>query len=273
MVQKLSVTILIICIYVIIYWKEIKLIKNKKVKDTLQILLGILFVPALILLLDIWNSFEVLIPNVYNSVTEKYDILSFLGAYLSAIVSSILLIIITDKDRKENTEILQNAQRPYLDVRYPKLLKKFVQENKDNNTIFFYRIDGTREEFQEEYLCLEIINNGESVAIIDINNMQIEIQYVDIEIGKDNEEIETKQTLKPEINTGLPRLSLGKGKSMYIIFLYEPFYKNGKINKASIIYSNIKYKDLFNKEYIDECKRSETGKQVVLQDNKEIGEE
>lgn len=273
MIIKGIITVAVIVIYGLVYWLDIRTIKSKKIKDTLQLILGILFVPAFILLLDMWNCFEIWIPNIYHDMTEKYDMLSFLGAYLSAIVSSVLLIIITNSDREENTKIIQDAQRPYLDIRYPKLSNKFIEDKKDDSVIFFHRIDNMSELLTQEYVCLELINNGESVAIIDINNMQVEIQYNDMEKDENGVQIEIVKTLNPKINTGLPRLSLGKGKSIYIIFLYKPFYRGGKVNKASIIYSNIIYKDLFNKKYIDECRRNENGEQIVIQDNKEITEE
>ena len=77
MVEKLIITASIILIYLIIYVIDIKMLGNKKAKNTLEILMGILFFPALILLLDIWDTFETLFPNTYHSITEKYDMLSF----------------------------------------------------------------------------------------------------------------------------------------------------------------------------------------------------
>ena len=263
-------TIGMISIFLIIYKKEEKTVRGKEAKDTLQTLMTILFVPILILILDMWNFFDYCMQDIYKNLTERYDMLSFLGAYISALVSSLLLIMITSSDREENTKIIQNAQRPYLDIRYPKLSNKFIEDKKDDSVVFFHKIDNMSELLPQEYVCIELINNGESVAIIDINNMQIEIQYNDTEIDEKGMEFEVVKILNPKINTGLPRLSLGKGKSIYIVFLYNPFYKYGKVNGANIAYSHIKYKDLFNKEYIDECKRNEKGEQVVIQDNKEI---
>lgn len=270
--DKVIITVGLILIYGIIYVYDIKKEKEKD-RERLKTVLIILFIPAIILLLDMWDFLGEKMPNVYNSITNRYDMLSFLGSYLSVIVSSILLIMITDKDREENTRIIQESQRPYLDIRYPKVSNKLIYENKDNKMIFFHRIDDTEEYMLEEYLCLEIINTGESVAIIDINNMKVEIIYKDIETDENGVKFEIDKKLEPRINTGLPRLSLGKGESIYIIFLYKSFYRDKKLNKCNVIYSNIKYKDLFNKQYIDECKRNENGEQIVIQDNKEIEEE
>lgn len=258
MVQKLIVTILIICIYVIIYWKEIKLIKNKKVKDTLQILLGILFVPALILLLDIWNSFEVLIPNVYDSITEKYDMLSFLGAYLSAIVSSVLLIIITDKDRKENTRILRESQRPYLSI---------ILTNVNVRGEGKYYYGDFKNKNVNKALCLKIKNVGESVAIIDVNSIKIKAEYP---IHNQSYYSNYKEIEVSGKNSTIP---IGKNETIYICFLYEEFYKNNELeSEAFINYCNIKYKDLFKYEYIVRTELV-NGSQKILIDNQPLKED
>lgn len=273
MIEKIIITISITFIYGLIYLLDIKIIKIKNVKNTLEIILGILFLPALILLLDMWNIFETFLPSIYNSMTEKYDMLAFVGAYLSAIVSSVLLIIITNKDREENTRIIQDAQRPYLDVRFPYLKKEFLYDKDKNNTIFFHSRENLDKNDVDEYIAIEVINQGESVAIIDINNMEIEIRCNFFGKDKDGATIEKVDVIKPNICTGIPRLSLGKGQTIIIIFLYKELYKNRKIYKANITYSKIIYKDLFNKQYIDECKRNKQGEQIVIQDNKEITEE
>lgn len=273
MIGKIIVTILTIFIYVLTYLLDIKIIKKEKIKETLEIILGILFFPALILLLDMWNIFENFLPSIYHGMTEKYDMLAFMGAYLSAIVSSVLLIIITNKDREENTRIIQNAQRPYLDVRFPYLKKEFLDDKDKNNTIFFHARENLDKNDVDEYIAVEVINQGESVAIIDINNMEIKISYNFFEKNKDGEKIQKVDVIKPNIYTGIPRLSLGKGQTITILFLYKELYKNRKIYRANITYSKIIYKDLFNKQYIDECKRNEQGEQIVIQDNREITEE
>lgn len=272
MLEKIIITISTIFIYAIIYLLDIKIIKNRNVKNTLEIVLGILFFPALILLLDMWNAFEGFLPNVYQSMTDKYDVLAFMGSYLSTIVSSVLLIIITNKDRQENTKIIQDAQRPYLDVRFPCLKKEFLDDKDKNNTIFFHSGENFDKNSVDEYIAIEVMNQGESVAIIDINNMKIEIKYNFFEKNKDGQKIEKVDVIRPDIHTGIPRLSLGKGQTIIILFLYKELYRNRKIHKANITYSKIIYKDLFNKQYTDECKRNEKGEQIVIQDNKEIVE-
>lgn len=279
MIQKIIVTIVVIAIYAIIYWKEIKLIKNKKVKDTLQILLGILFVPAFILLLDIWNYFEVLMPNVYNSITEKYDMLSFLGAYLSAIVSSVLLIIITDKDRKENTEIIQDAQRPYLDVRFSYTQTKYLdelQENDDKVTVLYHGSSRENDErkSKERLVCVEIQNKGNSVAILDVNSIKIKINYYAKEKDCNGAIITSLKEEEKSLNSIITRMAVGTNEKVYIAFTYDYLYENGKIKNGSIITNSyIVYKDLFNKKYVDESGMNEEGNQYAIKDNKIIEEE
>lgn len=68
-------------------------------------------------------------------------------------------------------------------------------------------------------------------------------------------------------------MSLEKGKTITILFLYKELCKNRKSYKANITYSKIIYKDLFNKQYIDECKRNEKEEQIVIEDDNEIMEE
>lgn len=264
--MKIILTIVTILGYILIYVLDIKAIKDKDVKEILKVILGILFFPALILLFDMWNVFERFLPNIYYSLTEKYDMLAFMGAYLSTIVSSVLLIIITNKDREDNTKIIRYGQRPYLDIRFVYLKKEFFNEEQIDNTVFIHPTNNLDKQEVDEYIAIEIINQGESVAIIDINNLKLEIKYNYIEEGN----IEKTNIIEPKINTGITRLSIGKGQTVTIVFLYKEIYEGRKIYKANISYSKVIYKDLFNKQYIDECITNDKGKQEAIQDNKEI---
>ena len=265
-IMKSIVTVIIIIGYILIYVLDIKIIKDKEAKGILKIILGILFFPALILIFDMWDLFEKLLPNIYYSMTDKYDMLAFMGAYLSTIISSVLLIIITSKDREENTKIIQYGQRPYLDVRFVYLKKEFFNEEKRNNTVFTHPTNNLDKQDVDDYIAIEIINQGESVAIIDINNLKLEIKYNNIEDGN----VEKTNIIEPKINAGITRLTLGKGQTVTIVFLYKEIYEGRKIYKANISYSKVMYKDLFNKQYIDECITNDKGEQEVIQDNKEI---
>lgn len=265
-VMKIIVTVLIIIGYILIYVLDIKVIKDKEAKNILKVILGILFFPALIILLDMWNVFERFLPNIYYSMTEKYDMLAFMGAYLSTIVSSVLLIIITSNDREENTKIIQYGQRPYLDVRFAYLKKESFNEEQIKNTVFIHPTNSLDKQDVDEYIAIEIINQGESVAIIDINNLKLEIKYNYIKEGN----IEETNIIEPKINAGITRLSIGKGQTVTIVFLYKEIYEGRKIYKANILYSKVIYRDLFNKQYIDECITNDKGEQEAIQDNKEI---
>lgn len=264
--MKIIVTVLIIIGYILIYVLDIKVIKDKEAKNILKVILGILFFPALIILLDMWNVFERFLPNIYYSMTEKYDMLAFMGAYLSTIVSSVLLIIITSNDREENTKIIQYGQRPYLDVRFAYLKKESFNEEQIKNTVFIHPTNSLDKQDVDEYIAIEIINQGESVAIIDINNLKLEIKYNYIKEGN----IEETNIIEPKINAGITRLSIGKGQTVTIVFLYKEIYEGRKIYKANILYSKVIYRDLFNKQYIDECITNDKGEQEAIQDNKEI---
>lgn len=271
-IVKIIITIAIVIMFVITYIRQSKLAKDNKEKEYLQILMIIFFIPAFIIMLDIWDFFAKYLPTLYESFTEKYDMLSLIGTYLGALVSSILLVIITTKDREENIKNIQESQRPYLDVRYPILKKEFLNIDDRNNTIFYHSKHDMNKDDVEEYIALEISNEGETVAIIDINNTKVQIKYNFACKDTDGNITEYVKIYEPNINTGIPRLSLGKGKKVTIIFLYKELYKEKKLNKSNVTYSNIKYRDLFNKKYEDECKRDEEGLQIVIKDNKKIEE-
>ena len=95
---------------------------DKELKDKINILILIFFFPAFLFYADYYNFFSELFPQ-YLNLTREYDWLSFIGTYSASIVSAILLIFITEKDRQENTNVLRESQRPYLDVSYMKIKK------------------------------------------------------------------------------------------------------------------------------------------------------
>ena len=268
MKQNLIVTIIIIYIYLIIYWK---FIKNKKVINISQGVMVILVIPALIMLLDIWNCFDILIPNVYSNLTEKYDMLAFLGTYLSTIISSILLILVTNKDRKENTEIIQNSQRPYLDVRFSciktECLEKLQAENSVSIFYHGFNIENCEKKY-EDLICLEIQNKGQTVAILDVNSIKVKINYYKTEKDYNGNTINILKEEEKELNSIITRMAIGKDEKVYIAFTYDYLYDKGKIKEGSIIKKcYIKYNDLFNKNYIDESIIDGSGNQYAIIDN------
>ena len=132
---------------------------SEQEQDKLKILLLIFLAPVILLFLDYYNIFSKLFPQ-YGNLSREYDWLSFIGTYAGTIVSSILLIFITEKDRNENTAVLRTSQRPYLDISYMKIDSKFFKENKDNVTTFDHGKNSDKTLEKDEYLTLCIKNNG-----------------------------------------------------------------------------------------------------------------
>jgi hypothetical protein len=97
-------------------------------------------VPIILFFADYYNILIIVFPNIRN-LNINFDWLSFAGAYGGAIVSAILLIFITQNDRAENTKVLRESQRPYLEVS-PKNIKTEFLEKINNNkiTVFDYGI-------------------------------------------------------------------------------------------------------------------------------------
>ncbi len=232
---------------------------GEREKDKIKMLLLIFLAPIVLLLLDSANAFSKIFPN-YSNLSREYDWLSFIGAYLGAIISSILLIFITEKDRNENTAVLRTSQRPYLDIAYMKIQNRFFIENRNKITVFEHGNLKDKQNKKSEYLTLHIKNTGASVAIINTNETKIKLQY-----KLDNTIKEEELTLNFQID----RLSIGSGEEVYIKFSKNELYNNEKLlNDSKILSSAVYYKDLFNKEYYDECELKDNLK--VLHDNEEI---
>lgn len=229
-------------------------------RDKIKMILYILLAPIILILLDFFDIFSRILPY-YHNLTKDYDWLSFLGTYIGAIVSAILLIFITEKDREENTRVLRESQRPYLDVSYMKVKKEYFEKFYNENTIELeYGNSHDKEKKKKEYLTLVIKNNGESVAIIDVNKTKIIMQYVE------NKNIVHKTFFMYSV---IERLSIKSGERIYIKFSKNELYKNGKLlDDSKLIGTEIYYKDLFNKNYFDKCELGETLKPI--NDNEEI---
>ena len=228
-------------------------------KQKMKALSIIFYAPAILLFLDYFNIFSIIFPK-YSNLSKEYDWLSFIGTYSGAIVSAILLIFITEKDRDENTAILRTSQRPYLDITYMKISDDYFKDNNGKVTVFEHGTAIDKKLKKKEYLTLCIKNTGASVAIIDTNKTKIVLQY------KKGDNIE-KQELT--LNFSITRLSIRSGEEIYIKFIKDELYKNGKLLVDSkIIGSLIYYKDLFNKNYYDECELKKVLE--VLHDNEEL---
>ena len=238
--------------------KEYKKMDNDT-REKSEMLMIILTAPIILWILDALNIFSILIPY-YDNITREYDWLSFVGTYSGAIVSAILLIFITEKDRKENTKVIREAQRPYLDVCFMKIKKDFF-DNKEKNAFYFDHGSTKDKKIEkDDYLTLCIKNNGASVAIIDINKTEIILEYI-----HSSEKVQKQMFL----NTSITRLSIKSGEEVYIKFHNDNLYKNGKLDlESKILKSKIFYKDLFNKIYVDECELRDN--LIVLRDNEQI---
>lgn len=242
--------------------KDLKNYKNlsKREKEKFKILAIIFFAPIILLYLDYFNVFSKIFPK-YSNLSREYDWLSFIGTYSGTIVSAILLIFITEKDREENTAVLRASQRPYLDISYMKINNDFFKKQKDNITVFNHG-KLVEKRTKKEYLTLCIKNTGASVAIINTNKTKIKLRYI-----KNNKEVESEFMLNFSIN----RLSIKSGDEIYIKFVTDELYQNDKLLKESkIVASTIYYKDLFNVNYYDECELEEN--LIILHDNEEIEE-
>ena len=170
-------------------------------KEKMQILWLIFIVPIVFFVLDLANLGYFCFPYIDN-LTNKYDWLSFIGTYSGAIVSAIFLLIINQKDRRDNNKILRESQRPYLDVNWTKLKADFVKENMNNlnRQLFMYNNWGGADAYDnaEEFLTLEIKNTGASTAIIDVNKSKFELEYnryVGTVNGKDKTENQVKEII------------------------------------------------------------------------------
>ncbi len=266
---------MIMCFLIIIVIIVILILKRKSLKNIIQnfktnsreeheknfLLFIILFFPIVLIILDASNIFSKLFPW-YFKLTRKYDLLSFSGSYISMIASSILLIFINEKERNENTNVLRQSQRPYLDISYMIIEERFFEINKNNENVtdFLFGTSAERSQKKENYLTLCIKNAGASVAIVDPNRLEVTLMY----------EIDGKKTTHQlKANFFVNRITIKSGEAMYIKFLKKELYKGKRIKSTSkIIYSEVYYKDLFDNNYVDKCQLDDNLK--VLQDNKKI---
>ena len=261
----LGVTVIVLlCFIIIVLTRIIRDIRNYQTltatdKMMYKTLLLIFSAPIILWWLDAYNVLSKIYPN-YINISKEYDWLSFIGTYSGAIIGAILLIFITEKDRCENTRILRESQRPYLDISFMKIDKQFFKNHVSNITIFEHgKIEDKKLE-KREYLTLCIKNTGASVAIIDTNRTKVKLRYLH---GLEIEECEMF------LNFSINRLSLQSGDELYIKFSKNDLYRNGKLlSESKILSSQVYYKDLFNKNYLDECEMSDTLN--ILHDNEEL---
>lgn len=241
---------------------------DKNYKDKLQVLLLIFFVPILLFFADYSNILTIVFPNIRN-LNINFDWLSFAGAYGGAIVSAILLIFITQNDRAENTKVLRESQRPYLEVSSNIIRKVFLDKiNNDKVIVYNHGEILDLEVNKYEYLVLEIKNKGQSVAILDVNETVFDLIYT-----SDDKKNVIEREIKVEIklNEIFNRYSLSPGETIIIkfckLYLYDDKYCVK--NSSQIVKTQVYYKDLFEKKYVDECEYKD-GNWLPVRDNKII---
>ena len=145
----------------------------------------------------------------------------------------------------------------YIKIMYITMLRECYI---DNVTTFDHGKNSDKTLEKDDYLTLCIKNNGASVAIIDTNKTKVKLQYKIKDKFEENEF---------NLNFSINRLSIKSGEEIYIKFVKDELYKNKKLSDESkILSSTIFYKDLFNKNYYDQCELKKT--LVVLHDNEEI---
>ena len=198
--------------------------------------------------------------GLMNNITTQYDWLSFIGAYISILISSILVIKTTNDDRKENREILRESQRPLLNTRiyFPNNFKIF--EPGLNGYMFF---ENEKREVRKKYV-VKVFNSGETTANIDVNNSYIQIDWYD-EIKK--EEVTNKKIFLKNYED---RIHIASKKEMNLILMENSLYNENVNEKTYIKEVYIEYSDLFGKKYKDHIKLD--GRKIkVITDNELIG--
>lgn len=234
-------------------------IDNMSKKDLVVVI--IVTLPVALIILDGFNIPSMMLP-IYKNMAQNGTWVLAIITLASSMISAMLLVLITEKDREANTNSIRESQRPYLDVSYMKIDREGLEElSKEKDVICFAHGNSADKKIkQDEYLTLQIVNNGLSVAIFEINETTIRLTYNN---GKQVEE-------EFKLNTVINRLSIKSGATVYIKLCKASLYKNGKLDENSgIIHSTLSYKDLFNKKYIDECKM-DSDKIEVIRDNEPI---
>lgn len=233
---------------------------NQYEKDKMILLFILYLTPFVLILVDANNVISDLFPDFYSKLSTHFDVFSFFTTYMSMFANAILLIIINDKERKENTKNLQNSQRPYLDVSY--MIINSIQKNKiikdEKIVALSYRTVNSKKKIKREYLTLIIKNNGASVAIIDVIKTKLKIQDKNVKVRD------------LDLNAAVKRLSIKSGESIYLFLEIEDLYDKSKLDTHSkILKSEVYYKDLFNVDYVDICELF-NNKIEVLVDNKPL---
>lgn len=245
------------------YFKE----RNALETDDQLIVDAVMWVILLVAITYFVDSFNWLDKlGISKNLTKDYDWLSFVGTIASALLSALLLIVITRKERTASNRILAKSQRPYLNIDFI-TQKTNAISNISNET---YSNNNEMEE-GVEIPCLKITNVGQTAAIIDVDSSFVNVRYEVLKnLSKGKERISNKNK-KIILNSVIKRISIPSEKTVYILFDDEEFNIPLLIGKININECYIKYKDLFGYEYEDKsfCKN---GKIEIEVDNKTINE-
>ena len=247
----------------------IEFLKTREILDyddrtIIEAVLGIIILAYGVYLADRYNWFGLL--KLTQNITKEYDWLSFIGTIASALLSALLLIVVTRKERRESNQIVARAQRPYLNIEMINLKEKDISNIKDDKYT-----NGIEIEDSVEVPCLKITNVGQTTAIIDVNSSKVNIKYTilkKLSKGKVNIIKKKKEIMVSEI---IKRLAISADKTIYILFDDEEFNIPLLIEKINITECYIKYKDLFGYEYEDKSFYKK-GKIEVEIDNKVMNE-
>lgn len=249
--------------------KEIKeYYKERKTLETddqliLDAIMGLFFLTIIIYWLDSFNLLDKL--GISKNLTKDYDWLSFIGTIASALLSALLLIVTTRKERTDSNRILAKSQRPYLNI-------DFITKKKDeisNITDETYSINNEMED-DVKIPGLKITNVGQTAAIIDVDDSFVNVRYEVLPISSNNKE-KTINNKKIILNSVIKRISIPSEKTVYILFDDEEFNIPVLIERININECYIKYKDLFGYEYEDKS-YYKISKIEIEVDNKAINE-
>lgn len=239
--------------------------KSKEEKNIVLTILYILFIPTCLILFDMWDYFSIWLPGVYKSFTSKYDMLSFLGTYISAIISTFFIIWITAVDRNKNTDIQIISQRPLLDVKIgiaDNQIIKDYEKNNDNSVIYIANeFEIKQKEKYNNFQCIKITNKGASTAVLNTKEMEIKCKYriKDIDGDKEQEVIFKDFT---------DRVIIAPNEKIFIVILESNLYEKFDLKiETNVISTHIEYKDLFNKNYVDEVEFFENRHEVKNDNN------
>ncbi len=211
--------------------------------------------------------------GIINTLTDKYDWFSLLGALGSGLVSVYFLILITRMDREDNNDIMRRAQRPNLNISvfdsktyFAKTKYGFINEQKEI-------IEGAN-------FVISILNSGQTAAIIDVINSYIVVDRYDLQVvnkhkSKDGTVAEMKDEIVEEeisLQKFADRISISSNSKIDINITYREMQKSFVVStseKPKIKEIYIEYVDLFGFKYKDHT-ILEGNMYRTIEDNKEL---